>query len=154
MNRYLLPVVALFASHASAQQLERWGYPDPDEFAKATYALCAEQNKSVMLAARYKDQGKSKEQVLALVPDNPPSLALRAVDVYRENIEDVFDFPEIGVYPLMAFRSEVCRIEVQSARRPGRFSAVKEKVAACQSIHGSNQSDAIYRCVRNVVRGM
>lgn len=144
----------LIACGASGQQMEPWGYPDPDAFAKATYTLCAQQNLSVMLAAKHRDQGRTREQVLALVPENPPMLRLRAVDVYRENVEDVFDFPHISTYALMTFRAEVCRREVQSVQRPGRLSGVRASVEACQARHGGAQSNELYGCIRRVVQDM
>jgi hypothetical protein len=139
---------------AGAQPLEKWGYPDPDAFARATHTLCEEQNRSIMLAARHRDQGRTIEQVLALVPENPSILQLRAIDVYRENIEDVYAYPDVGVYPLTVFRAEVCRREVQSARTLGRFATVREKVVACQAQHGSGKSNELYACVRKVVLAM
>ena len=134
--------------------MEKWGYPDPDAFAKATHTLCEEQNLSVMLAATYRDQGKPKEQVLALLPDNPLTLQLRAIDVYRENIEDVYAYPNIAVYPLTVFRAEVCRREVQSARTLGRFATVQERVLSCQAQHGPGKSNELYVCIRKVVLSM
>jgi hypothetical protein len=154
MKHLLLVATAVVAGNALAQPLEKWGYPDVDEFTKATVVLCAEQRDSVILATRYRNSGRSKEEVLALVPPNSPRLQLRLVDVYRENIEDVYAFPTFGLYSMVVFRAEVCRREVMSARRLGRFDSVREKVAACESRHGKEQSKELYSCVLDIVDGM
>jgi hypothetical protein len=74
--------------------------------------------------------------------------------VYAENIEDVYTFPEIGMYSMVVFRAEACRKEVMSARRLGRFSVVREQVHACEERHGKQQSKELYACVRTIVDGM
>jgi hypothetical protein len=150
----LAAALLLISAAAPAQTMEKWGYPDPDVFAKAVHSLCEEQNLSVLLASRYRDQGRSKTDVLALIPENPPSLQLRAIDAYRENVEDVYAFPQFGTYAMTVFRAEVCRKEVMSARTLGRFATVHEKVAACESQHGKVKSNELYGCVRKVVLSM
>jgi hypothetical protein len=141
-------------STASAQHMEKWGYPDPDVFAKAALSLCDEQNLSVMLAARHRDQGRTREDVMALIPPKSKVIELRALDAYRENVEDVFDFPNIGTYSLMVFRAEVCRREVMAAKTYPRFETVRVKVTACEAQHGKEKSNALYACVRTVVDSM
>lgn len=134
--------------------MEKWGYPDPDTFARATYALCHEQHMSVLLATRYRDQGMTKDDVIALIPENPPALQLRALDAYREAVEDVYAFPQIGLYSMMAFRAEVCRREVMSARTFRRLASVHESISACESVHGRANSEALHHCVRKVVSAL
>ena len=155
MKNIALAISLLLAgSLASAQNMEKWGYPDPDVFAKAVHSLCNEQNLSVMLAARYRDLGRTREDVLALIPTKSQVIELRALDAYRENVEDVFAFPTIGTYTMMVFRAEVCRREVMAAKTYARFETVREKVAACEVQHGKEKSNALYACVRTVVDGM
>ena len=154
MKTILLVAAAALTATASAQTLEKWGYPDVDEFTKATLVLCSEQRDSVILATRYRNAGRRRDEVLALVPPNSAKLQLRVVDVYRENIEDVYAFPNFGLYSMVVFRAEVCRKEVMSARRFARFETVQEKVAACESRHGKAQSKELYACVLEIVDGM
>jgi len=146
--------LSIAATAGVAQPLEKWGYPDPDLFGKAVHTVCEEQHLSVMLAARHRDQGHTRDEVLALVPPNSPALQLRAIDVYRENVEDVFMFPHIGTYAMMVFRAEACRREVMSARTLPRFGTVVGKIVACETQHGKEKSNALYACVRTVVNGM
>lgn len=154
MKSILAAVAFALTSTCGAQTMEKWGYPDPGEFAKAALTLCAEQRDSVILSTRYRNDGRSRDEVLALIPPNPPSLQLRVVDAYRENIEDVYSFPQYGLYSMMVFRAEVCRKEVMSARRLGRFETVHEKIGACESRHGKERSNELYACVRGIVDGM
>ena len=146
---FSLPAVASFA-----QSMERWGYPDPEVVGNAVHSLCNEQNLSVMLSARYRDQGRTKAEVLALIPENPPSLALRTIDAFRESVEDVFEFPKIGTYTLMVFRAEQCRREVMSARVFTRLTTVQDQINACEAAHGQAKSNELYACVRKVVLAM
>ena len=67
---YLAAVLLLLSVTVASQPMEKWGYPDPDVFGKAVHSLCEEQHLSVMLAAKYRDQGRSKSDVLALIPEN------------------------------------------------------------------------------------
>jgi hypothetical protein len=101
---------------ASATFAQKFGYPDPEVFAKAAYSLCQEQNASILLAAQMRDQGQSKAEALAEIAPKSSVIQMRLLDAYRENIEDVFAFPSVGTYALAAFRSEVCRREVMAAR--------------------------------------
>jgi hypothetical protein len=154
MKTLLAAITFCIASASGAQPMEKWGYPDPGEFAKAALMLCSEQRDSVILSTRYRNEGRSREEVLALVPVNPPSLQLRVVDVYRENIEDVYSFPQYGLYSMMVFRAEVCRKEVMSVRRLPRFDTVHEMIGACETRHGKQRSNELYACVRAIVDGM
>ncbi len=154
MRHLLVLAIAAFASAALGQPLEKWGYPDVGEFTKATLVLCSEQRDSVILATRYRNGGRAREEVLSLVPPNSQLLQLRVVEVYRENIEDVYAFPNVGLYSMVAFRAEVCRREIMSARRLGRFETVHEKVTACESRHGKERSKELHFCVIDIVDGM
>ena len=139
---------------ASASFAQKFGYPDPEVFAKAAHSLCQEQNASILLAAQMRDQGQSKADALAEIAPKSSVIQLRLLDAYRENIEDVFAFPSVGTYTLTTFRAEVCRREVMAARTFPRFATVREKVEACESQHGKVQGTALYRCIRGVVDGM
>lgn len=154
MKRLLASLVSVFALSIHAQGLEKWGYPDPNEFAKATNILCSEQRDSVILATRYRNEGRQRADVMALVPPNSKVLQLRVVEVYTENIEDVYSYPELGMYSMVVFRAEVCRKEVMSAKRLGRLSSVRDRIQACEDIHGKQQSKDLYACVRAIVDGM
>jgi hypothetical protein len=154
MKTLISATLALAAISVHGQALEKWGYPDPGEFAKATNVLCSEQRDSVILATRLRNEGRERKEVLGLVPPNSSVLKLRVVDVYSENIEDVYAFPDIGMYSMVVFRAEVCRKEVMEARRLARFATVKDKVRVCEEQHGKQQGKDLYACVRTVVEGM
>ena len=99
-------VISLAAAHA--QPLERWLLPDPDEMVKASNVLCVDQAKSTLVAGALRARGRSKAEVLALLPDAPKTLSLRVVSAMQESVEDAFDFPDLSPYTQYSFRSEVC----------------------------------------------
>lgn len=135
-----------------AQPLERWLLPDPDEMVRASNALCLDQAKSTLLAGALRAQGRSKAEVLALVPEAPKALSLRVVSAMRESVEDSFDFPDLSPYAQYSFRSEACFRETLGGVRMPRLSTVRPQVEKCQQMHGSEKSNALFQCVRTVVR--
>lgn len=137
---------------ANAEPLERWQLPDPDEMVKASNVLCLDQAKSTLVAAALRDQGRSKTEVLSLVPEAPKSLSLRLVSAMRESVEDAFDFPSLSQYSQYSFRSEVCFRETLGGVRMPRLVAVLPQIEKCQKTHGPEKSNALFQCIRVVVR--
>jgi hypothetical protein len=148
----LFTALLTLATSVPAQTLEPWSLPDPDEMIKATNALCVDQAKSALLAWHYKKQGRTREEVLSLIPESPKALTLRLTSAMRENVEDAFTFPELSQYAYYSFRSEVCMRETLGAVRMPRISAVYTGIAECQKAHGSEKSSPLFKCVQAVVR--
>jgi len=148
----LLAALLTLATNVPAQSLEPWSLPDPDEMIKASNALCADQAKSALLAWHYKRQGRTREEVLSLIPESPKMLTLRLTSAMRENVEDAFSYPELSQYAYYSFRSEVCMRETLGAVRMPRVSAVYAGMAECQKTHGAEKSSPLFKCVQAVVR--
>jgi hypothetical protein len=150
-----IPITAallILSSAAFGQSLERWYLPDPEEMIKASNVLCADQAKSALLAWHYRNTGRSKEEVTALLPESPRALTLRLTSAMRENVEDAYAFPELSQYTLYSFRSEVCMRETLGAVRMPRLSTMEPRVAECQKTHGGEKSATLFKCVQSVVR--
>lgn len=145
-------LLAAACSGAFAQTMERWSLPDPDEMIKASNSLCADQAKSALLSWNYRKQGRTKEEVLALIPESPKALSLRVTGAMRENVEDAFEFVDLSPYTYYAFRSEVCMRETLGALRMPRMATMHTRIAECQANHGQEKNAALFRCVQSVVR--
>ena len=151
---FLLISAVAYVAPARAQPMDRWLLPDPDEMVKASNALCVDQAKSALLAWQYRTAGKSKAEVLALLPESPKAMPLRLVGAMRENVEDTFTFPDISQYTLYFFRSEVCLRETLGAVRMPRLQTVVIPIRECQRIHGETKSVALSKCIQGVVRAV
>ena len=90
--------------------------------------------------------------MLALLPEAPKSLSLRVVSAMRESVEDAFDFPKLSTYTQYSFRAEVCLRETLGAVRMPRLAALAPQLEECQRIHGPEKSNALFQCIRTVVR--
>jgi hypothetical protein len=152
MKKLLILISSLAVSTVQAQAIERWSLPDPDEMLKASNALCVDQAKATLVSSALRAKGHSRDEVLSLVPEAPKSLSLRIVSAMRESVEDAFDFPKLSSYTQYSFRSEVCLRETLGAVRMPRLVAVLPQVEECQRIHGSEKSNALFQCIRTVVR--
>ena len=148
----LLLLLVGIASEASAQSMEKWPLPDPEEIIKASNALCADQTKSALLAWHYRKQGRTKEEVIGLVPEAPKALSLRVASAMRENVEDAYEYPELSQYTYYSFRSEVCMRETLGAVRMPRLATVYPRIAECQKLHGGEKSAPLFKCVQSIVR--
>jgi len=137
---------------AHAQPLERWLLPDPDEMVKASNVLCLDQAKATLVAGSLRAQGRSRDEVLSLLPEAPKAMSLRVVSAMRESVEDAFDFPSLSLYAQYAFRSEACFRETLGGVRMPRLATVRPQVEKCQQAHGPEKSNALFQCVRAVVR--
>lgn len=150
------PLISLFALGASqfaiAQALAPWGLPDATEMISASNVLCSDQAKSVLVAAALRNKGHKLDDVLGLIPPAPKALNLRVVSAMRENVEDIFQFPDISQYAYYSFRSEVCMRETLGAVRIPRFVTMRTKVLECQQQHGTEKGDGLFKCIQNVVR--
>jgi hypothetical protein len=147
----LLFVLACGCASASDTP-EPWGLPDPGDLIKASNALCLDQTKSALLAAHYAKNGRTREEVLALIPESPKAFSLRLTSAMRENVEDAFMYPEISQYSLYSFRAEVCMRETLGAVRMPRLAAVRSEVAQCQKSFGTEKSNELFKCIQAVVR--
>jgi hypothetical protein len=137
---------------ASAQSMEKWILPDPDEIIKASITLCADQTKSALLAWHYRKQGRTKEEVLGLLPEVPKALSLHTATAMRENVEDAYEFSDLSQYTYYSFRSEVCMRETLSAVRMPRLATVYPRILECQKVHSAEKSASLFNCVQSVVR--
>lgn len=135
-----------------AQASEQWSLGDPDSTIRAVNVLCSEQARATLTAGALRVSGKSRSEVLALVPDSPKSLVMRTASAMRESVEDSFDFPKLSVYAHYSFRSEVCMRETVSAVRMPRLATMQAKVEDCQRVHGSDKSNNLFKCIQAVVR--
>jgi hypothetical protein len=144
--------LAVLSTAAAAQPLELWYLPDADEMVRASNVLCNDQAKSALLAWHHRAQGRSKEEVLALIPESPKAFTLRLTSAMRENVEDAYAYPDLSQYTLYSFRSEVCFRETLGAIRMPRLIVLYDRVSACQKTHGPEKSAVLFKCVQAVVR--
>jgi hypothetical protein len=119
---------------------------------KASNALCVDQAKSALLAWHYRKQGRTKDEVLSLIPESPRALTLRLISAMRENVEDAYAFPDLSEYTYYSFRSEACMREILGAVRMPRLASLHESIVECQRAHGVEKSDKLFKCVQGVVR--
>lgn len=152
MKRVPFLLCTLFMVTAHAQPLERWLLPDPDEMVKASNVLCLDQAKATLVAGSLRAQGRSRDEVLSLVPEAPKAMSLRVVSAMRESVEDAFDFPGLSPYAQYSFRSEACFRETLGGVRMPRLATVHPRVEKCQQAHGPEKSNALFQCIRAVVR--
>jgi len=153
MNRILFSILFITSPLAfAADPLEPWGYPDPSEFVKASNVLCADQAKSALLAWHYARKGRTREEVLALIPESPKAFPMRVTSAMRENVEDAFSYPEISQYALYSFRAEVCMRETLGAVRMPRLALAEGDVRQCQRTHGTEKSNELFKCIQSAVR--
>jgi hypothetical protein len=152
MRNLLFIAAFAFSTMARAEPEERWLLPSPDEMIKASNTLCVDQAKSALLAWQLKKNGRSSEEVFALIPESPKALSLRLVSAMHENVEDVYAYPNLSQYTLYSFRSEVCMRETLGAVRMPRLSVMYDKLAMCQKTHGPEKSAPLFKCVQAVVR--
>ncbi len=150
----LLLIPIAFTGGASAQTMEPWLLPDPGEMISASNTLCSDQTKSALLAWNYKRQGRTKEEILGLIPESPKSLALRVTSAMRESVEDAYRFPELSPDVHYSFRSEVCMRETLGAVRMPRMETIYPRIAECQKVHGPDKSDSLFKCVQSIVRSV
>lgn len=95
-----------------------------------------------------------KEDVLALIPESPKAFSLRLVSAMRENVEDVYSYPELSQYTYYSFRAEVCFRETLGGVRMPRLSSAYAAVAECQRTQGEEKSSQLFKCIQAVVRSM
>ena len=148
----LLTVLA--SSCLAAEPLEPWGYPDPGALVKASSTLCEEQSKSAMLAWHLARKGRSREEVLALIPESPQAFPLRLTSAMRENIEDTFAYPEISQYTLYSFRAQVCLRETLGGVRMPRMAMIHDDLLRCQKDLGTERSNELFKCIQTAVKKM
>lgn len=141
-----------FCVAVHAQSSERWLLPDPMVLMEASNVLCAEQVKSTLTAAALRAQGRSKAEVLALLPDSPKGMELRVVGAMRESVEDAFDFPELSTQAQFSYRVEACFRETIGGMRPPRLGMIRLQVEKCQQLHGVEKSSELFKCVEALVR--
>ena len=154
MKQILFLIGAMVAIAVHAQPLDRWLLPDPEEMIKASNTLCLDQSRSTLVAGALRAQGRSKAEVLGLLPEPPKSMSLRVVSAMREAVEDAFDFPDLSSYAQYSFRSEVCFRETLGGMRMPRLATVRAQVEKCQQTHGPEKSNGLFQCVRAVVRSI
>lgn len=142
----------VFSIAAHAQTPGSWSIPDPMALIEASNTLCAAQVKSALAAGELRQQGRSKAEVLALLPDSPKGMTLRVVSAMRESVEDAFDLPELSTQSQFAYRAEACFGETLGGARAPRLATLRSQVEKCQQLHGVEKSNALFKCVEAVVR--
>ncbi|MFZ6647441.1 hypothetical protein ACO0LO_17080 [Undibacterium sp. TJN25] len=152
MKAVFLFLIFALAETSSAQDVTAWSLPAPDTMIAASNTLCRDQASSVLQIWEYKKNGRTKEDVEKLIPPAPKAMGLRFVSALHENVEDAYRFPQLSVYAYYSFRSEVCMRETLGAVRMPRLETIYPRVAECQKTHGTEQNNALFKCIQSVVR--
>lgn len=154
MRKHVAVITLAASFHVAAQSepLKPWPLPDASTMIEAANILCLDQSKSAIMAVLMRENGRQREEVLALIPESPKAMNLRLVSAMRENVEDAFQYPALSKYTLYSFRSEVCIREALSAVQMPRLAVMYPKVAECQRQHGVEKSTPLFKCIQAAVR--
>jgi len=124
-----------------------WSFPSPEEYSKHLTELCKPESSSAIYIAGLRDQGFKKDQVASSLPQGSPD-RLRLSHVVKENLDDLFAYPEIDIITYYAFRGKECVREKAEGKAIIKFSSIATAALACQKEFGSANRVKLANCIR------
>jgi len=153
MSRRLILAASLFFAslgNASAEELF-WSFPSPEEYSAHLTELCKPESSSAIYIANLRDKGFTKEQVASSLPQGNPD-RLRLTHVVKENLDDLFTYPDVNIVTYYAFRGQSCVREKAEGRAIVLFSSIAKDAFRCQTELGLVDRVRLARCVRSLLK--
>ena len=111
----LLSTLSLFFTVKA--EVPNWSFPEPEEYALHLVELCKPESSSAIFIAILRDEGLTKEQVSSHLPQGA-SERLRLTHVVQENLNDLFEYPNVAAISYYAFRAQSCANEKGEGKAP------------------------------------
>jgi hypothetical protein len=127
------------------------------------FLSCDTETRATISAVRMRDQGKTREQLLAPLPtlaqtkqaassSSPQAQSGARLSMLMHSIvDDIYSNPQVAVFPYYVYRSVSCANRLAGQPVPQFFSEVSASVLACQEQHGVDQSVKLTDCIASAV---
>ena len=151
-RRLILAASLLFSSFgACAAEDLAWSFPSPEDYGAHLAELCKPESSSALFIATLRDRGLTKEQVASRLPQGTPD-RLRLTHVVKENLDDLFAYPEANIVTYYAFRGQSCVREKAEGKAIVQFSSIASDALKCQREVGLGDRAKLAACVRVLLR--
>ena len=147
----VLALLGFVMSTASRAEEATWSFPDPAEYMAHVTEICKPESSSALFIAALRDKGSTKDQVAARLPQGTPD-RIRLTHVVRENLNDLYAFPDVTAISYYAFRGASCVREKVEGKAPIAFATIATDVVACQKKHGAQNRPGLAGCIRALIR--
>ena len=145
----LLSTLSLFFTVKA--EVPNWSFPEPEEYALHLVELCKPESSSAIFIAILRDEGLTKEQVSSHLPQGA-SERLRLTHVVQENINDLFEYPNVAAISYYAFRAQSCANEKGEGKAAIRFASIANDVITCQNTYSIENRPALAACIRKFMK--
>ncbi|ENX39726.1 hypothetical protein [Acinetobacter courvalinii] len=132
-------------------EIPNWSFPDPKEYALHLVELCKPESTSAIFIAMLRDKGLTKEQVTAHLPQGTLN-HLRLTQVVQENLNDLFEYPNVAALSYYAFRAQSCANEKGEGKAAIHFSSIANDVITCQNTYSIENRPALAACIRTLMK--
>ena len=151
-RRLILTALLLFTSFAAvAAEDLAWSFPSPEDYGVHLTELCKPESSSALFIATLRDRGFTKEQVASRLPQGTPD-RLRLTHVVKENLDDLFAYPEANIVTYYAFRGQSCVREKAEGKAIVQFSSIASDALTCQRNLGLGDRAKLAACVRALLK--
>jgi hypothetical protein len=110
---------------------------------------CRTEMAAARTAVQLRDQGKSKQDVLATLPPLYPD-STRLLRTMYHIVDEVYVSPHLNALVYGIYRFEYCAHQLQDQTVPQHFDAIAPKLFVCQTQFAGDDSKALVACVRGV----
>jgi hypothetical protein len=136
--------------NASAEEMS-WSFPSPEEYSAHLTELCKPESSSAIYIANLRDKGFTKDQVASSLPQGTPD-RLRLSHVVKENLDDLFAYPEVNIVTYYAFRGKACVREKAEGKPIVKFSSIATDALKCQKELGLSDRVKLATCIRALLQ--
>ncbi len=152
--RYKLILIGLLfvasSSNISAEEVS-WSFPSPEEYSAHLTELCKPESSSAIYIANLRDKGFTKEQVASSLPQGTPD-RLRLTHVVKENLDDLYAYPDLNILTYYAFRGQSCVREKAEGKSIVKFASIATDALKCQKDLGLGDRIKLATCVRALLK--
>ena len=128
-----------------------WSFPDPAEYGAHLTELCKPEAGSALFIAALRDKGLIKAQAAEHLPQGTPE-RLRLTRVVRENLDDLYAYPNVASISYYVYRGASCPREKAEGKPAIAFASIATGVLSCQEKIGIENRPALAACIRELMK--
>ena len=99
-----------------------------------------------------RDHGKTKADMEATLPPRHKTANDHRAVLLHTIIDDIFSRPDVASFPYFHYRGIMCLTRTQGIDASIRFEQVADDLVACQTKHGTEESEPLSDCVLAAVQ--
>ena len=99
-----------------------------------------------------RDHGKTKADLEATLPPRELTKNDHRAVLLHTILDDIYSRPDVASFPYFHYRALLCLTRTQGVDTRVTFDKVADDLVACQSAHGTTESEPLGNCISEAIQ--